>query len=227
MQDYNVILVDPTEDEARVREISELLSETAEDLKESHGGHVPDQIVDRIVQTHYTTTHSIRHSFHESGFRFCLTDATGHVAATALVARVPDRLLVLDSDRFNVSFEPGTYAPGGLHHIFNIAVRKTVRRIGLARRLLSSLSSQYRHLFLGHGLLMRAEPPDHPIFERLGFRHLPRYDVFFPAGVDLPTGLSSPAEYNAQFACRCDPANIKTVDMMMRKLKYAVFTKDL
>lgn len=226
MARYELRLLDPTLGDPAVAEVSRLLTETAEELKESNGGHVPDEIVRNIVQVRYTTVASITNTFRGTGLRFCLHATNGELLATVLVAKQVDFLLVADGGIVNKSFAPDALVPGGFHHIFNLAVRKSSRRHGLARMLLSLVEEDFRHAFPGRGLMMRVEPPDHSIFSKLGFRHLPAYDVFFESGVSLPESCRSARDYNAAYMCQCVDRDVSSDLLPEYKLKYFVFTRE-
>jgi GNAT superfamily N-acetyltransferase len=226
MKDCRIILVDPARDADYVTVVADLLHDCANDLKESHGGHVPDAVVEGVIQRTYTTPASIRETFASTAWRFCAVDAGGTVLGTVLVAKEPGMLLVEDSANLNIPVEPTTLRSKRLHHIFNLAVVKQHRRQGVARRLISSISTEFRSLLPGTGFLARCEPPEHTVYMRFGFTHLPEYDVFLPEGVLLPTQFRSAAEYNASFSCACVIDARAGSLLASRKLKLRTFVKD-
>lgn len=219
------ILDTENEDEMVVR-VSKLLTDSSEDFKESRGGHVPDVFVDTIIHRLYTSVESVKYTFAKSGLRIIMVDrTTGELIGTILLAKLPNHILVQDSNNINVALSTNSaIAPPNHHHAFNLAVNKRYRNQGMAKTLISQVTESYRIHFSGDGLWLRAEPPMHDQIIKLGFIHQPQYDQFFEAGVTLPKDISSVWEFNKIYACYCPSEVRRNTLMKMRKYKYGVFT---
>lgn len=223
--DFTVRIIQPAAEPQVVEQVAALLTSSTEDFKESRGGHVPDDIVEGIIHKQYTSRESILETFSQSACRFIITPRGrgSEVLGTLLVARSCETILVKDSRSLNASTrEHLGLAPANHHCGFNFAVRKDVRRQGVASALLRAVSTGFREQLRGEGLWLRAEPPFHDAFLKLGFVHHPERDQFFEPGVRLPAGYSSPWQFNERYVCRC--AGAEPGRLRERKLKYGIYT---
>ncbi len=220
---FRLRLIEPSEDPVTAMKVSELLMAASSDLAVSRGGHVPDEIVANLIQQKYTTPGSVAKTFANAGYRFVLLDEADDIAATVLVAKSPEILLAKNSEELT-SLSDST-CPPGYHCLFNLAVRKDLRRKGLARELLGSIEGCFRKLLRGTGYWIRAEPPDHDIFIRLGFDHWTAFDGFFDGPVSIPPGFGSVAEFNACYVCGCPRSPAQKEHLRTRKYKYGAFVR--
>ncbi len=216
-------IIDLANDDS-VRQVSRLLTDVSSDLAVSRGGHVPDDVVSNIIHTQYTTVEAVQQTFAETGVRFAAFDKDGRMVGTLLVSKQPNFILARDSNRLNFTCD-GEEFPANLHSTFNLAVRPEHRRRGIARLLFETVTKDYRHLFGGHGLLSRAEPTEHECYARLGFQHVPQYDVFFEPGVELPPGFATVQDFNEYYSCACTKEPRRSEKIKTHKLKYMIFTK--
>lgn len=223
----SVFLVN-TEDLNMVRQISELLTDTTDKFRSSLNGHVPDNIVTEIIHRHYTSVESISSSFSKTGYRFVLLDeTTGSLIGTALIAKTPETIFVVDSSNMNVNRKlfPNV-CPVGYHHMFNFAIKDEYRKRGLGKFFINSIIDEYRNLFSGKGLWVRSDPPLHDIYQKLGFTHITEYDSFLPENSSMPKNFTSLDEFNKRYICKCKRPKSQ-IDLSERcRYKYGVFTLD-
>jgi len=76
-----VRLIEPQSEPEMAANISDLLTKSTEDFKESKGGHVPDALVDEVIHQVYTSLDSIINTFADTAYRFVLTSKKGNCSA--------------------------------------------------------------------------------------------------------------------------------------------------
>ena len=216
-------LVDPSRDLLTASKLAQFLTDISSDLAFSCGGHVPDQVVLDIIQKKYTTLDSVL-AFSPAAHRFILFDECGEIAATVLAAKSTDVILAKDSG--NLVSSSDSSAPSNYHCLFNLAVRRDLRRRGLARQLLDRIEDEYRALLPGSGLWIRGEPPDHDVFIALNFSHQTEYDGFFDDPLVVTPGFSGIQEFNEKYRCGCARRPEQLAQFLRRKYKYGVFVRD-
>ncbi len=219
---YSLRLVQPSEDLLTANKLAQFLTDISSDLAVSRGGHVPDEIVRGIIQERYTTVDSVL-TFSSAAYRFILFDGGGDIAATILVAKHPGIVLAKDSKNLISPSDSSALSP--YHCLFNLAVRRDLRRRGLARELLDRIESEFRTLLSGIGLWIRGEPPDHDIFIALNFSHRTECDGFFDDQLPVTPGFASLQDFNAKYDCGCPKASEQLGYLLTKKYKYGVFVR--
>lgn len=221
-----LVIIDPT-DKFIALQISELLTEATDTFKASKGGHVPDEIVSGIIHKNYTSLFAIQNTFKETGYRFALLDQDDQVIGTALVAKDTETIFIVDGK--NVNAQRTNFinlCPPQYHNILNFVIKKDHQQAGYGSELLKRLVAEYRHLFLGKGLWLRSDPPNHTAYEKMGFFHDTKYDQFLPVDALLPEGYTSVEEFNQRNLCRCSRTKEQIELSKTCRYKYCVFTYD-
>lgn len=208
-------------------QISDLLVSCATMLSEGNGGHVPDRIVTDRILKYYTTVESILKLRKEIASRFVLVRKQ-HLLATALVGNSSGVLMPEDthgSHEIVSTLNQSRALSREFYSIFNIAVDRNNRRLGLARTLINCIFDQYRLKSSGEGLYIRSEPPEHDIWVNLGFNHVCELDDFFEGAILPSNKFESYISYNQQFTCQCRKTIIWEQNFTKKKLKYFGFVK--
>lgn len=215
--------------------ISGLLVRSISDSRESNKipGHLPDHFVDYILK-HYVAPDKITSLWADYGKRFAVLTMGGEIVGTVHVASSPDTILYYNRSTHNVpsSMFPG-FKPEGYHHIMNLAVKHELRRLGLARLLMTTIAKHFHDILPGRGLWMRADPPWHDKLLGVGFKHDPSMDSFLDEEVERTLGMPH-ADYNKKYWCTCihpnpgQPAMLLTraQKLAKKKLQYVSCTYD-
>lgn len=215
--------VDPNNEGKIAEDISRLLIAASTNLMESNGGHVPDEVVCKIVHPIYASRSSVETTFAGFGHRFVVHTSEGIVVSTVLISGAPDIVLGFSGNEPVGTAREGLH-PRGYHSIFNLAVAQGWRRKGIARAMFSEIALQYRLLFEGRGWWVRSEPPDHDVYLRLGFRHDTAHDGFVE-GKPMPSAIFADAgSFNEKYWCKCCRSG-PSEPPKSRKLRYWAFTQ--
>lgn len=226
MASHNVVIIDPS-DTTIASQVSELLIGATDKFRASIGGHVPDEVVLGSIHKNYVSLFAIQQTFKDTGYRFALVDRKGLVLATALVAKEPDQILVVDGKNINVlRQEFQNVCPAGYHNVLNFVVKNEYQKNGLGKELLKSLLTDYRELFSGKGLWLRSDPPNHNAYQKMGFIHETRYDKFLPEDAILPINCKSVEDFNKKYLCTCERPYDQLVLSKTCRYKYSVFIYD-
>ena len=215
--------------------ISTLLVRSISDARESNQppGHLPDHLVDDVIRQ-YVSPEKVRTLWSAHGFRFALMNELGEIIGSVLLGS--DHRVILYVSRWanNVPTEeyPGL-KPEGYHHMMNLSVKHELRRARIGTLMMDAIMQNYRSLFNGRGIWMRADPPWHDKLAGLGFVHDPSMDSFLPAASERTLNLPH-ADYNQKYACHCEapfPAKPRALaeragHMAHAKIQYFSFTRD-
>lgn len=226
-ENLRIHIVDPSKDEKYIEQISELLTQSTELFKATKGGHVPDELVTDVIHKHYTSIDSINNTLSDTGYRFALLDHD-NVVGTILISKDIKNILVVDSLNKNVPVEsfPKLF-PSGYHNCINLAVDTEKRKNGFAKYLLNGVIKDYKDLFYGKGLSMRADPPTHDALIKIGFSHSMEYDEFLPPEVQMPQGYSSIKDFNNKFICSCKERPYMHYEIAKKqRYKYGMFIRN-
>lgn len=210
-----------------VEELAEMITESTHDYKVSRGGHIPDWVVDNIMHKKFSTVRTISEIFGDTVYRFGLFDE-GRLVSTIMVTKEKDLLTIADnSDDFNVRAQDFPhYAPQDYHNAGQFVTRKGFRNKGYAQRLIDSIFSEFRQLFNGTGISMRADPPFHDAYLKLGFRHITKYDCFLSPTSQMPQNFGSTEEFNRKYLCGCSRTQEQLMMAKNQRIKYYIFIRD-
>ncbi len=218
-------IIDVQREPCKVKELADLITESTMDYKCSRGGHIPDWVVDDVMHKKLSTVKTIGETFKDTTYRFGLFDGE-LLVATILVTKLKDHLVIADnSETMNAELKDFPhYAPFGYHNAGQFVTRKGFRGRGYAKRLLESLPKEFGHLFAGSkGLSMRADPPYHDAYIRLGLIHLTAYDRFLGKSKNLPDSFKSVEEFNEKYLCNCERALGQVEISKEQRIKYNMF----
>jgi len=201
-----------------------MLKKSTEEFKASKGGHIPDWIVKKIIHKYYTSKESIKKTFKDTGYRFALMKKNKPIA-TILISKSINTIFAINSKNLNAKQKdyPNAY-PKGYHCAINLVTDIKIRKKGLAKILLKKIYEEYSPLLKGKGIWMRADPPYHDAYVKLGFKHRTKYDVFLPKDVELPKTFSSTKEFNKKYICNCKRNKKQKEFSKTRRYKYSIFT---
>lgn len=205
--------------------ISRLLLASISDARSEVGGHLPTWLV-RDIERNYLVPEKVQTVWAPAGHRFAARIGE-RIVGTVHVAQRHAIILSVNRDHNVVpaAQHPGL-KPARQHQVVNISVLHELRHLGLARQMFDAIATDFRGLFDGDGLWVRADPPWHAWLVRLGFTHDPTFDVFLPAEVERTADLPH-AAFNLLHACACEGSRSpdRARAMETSKLQYVSFTR--
>jgi thioredoxin reductase len=215
--------------------VSQLLVRSISDARESNAipGHLPDHLVDDVINQ-YISPEKVRSLWSDHGHRFAMMNSSGRIVGTVFIAS--DHRTILYVNRWNNNVPASSYPgikPEGYHQMMNLSVQHELRREKLASLMMNVVIYNFRYLFNGKGIWMRADPPWHDKLTGLGFVHDPSMDSLLPEDSERTLGLPH-FLFNQKYNCRCHSphpekpeALLVRADRLQReKLQYFSFTRD-
>jgi len=207
-------------------ELHKFLSDCTDSFRYSRNGHVPDEVVDNIIQKKFISHEAIE-SFQDFGTRFGLREYW-KLIGSVLISNNPDDLFIIDSNtmKVNLSDYPD-YSPEWYHNVINYLVHPDARWKGVWRSLVKGLH-KHRKQFKWKGISYRAEPPSFPAYLRMGWIHLAEYDKFSTHPESpIPPNFNSNKEFNDRYlpeATRNHPDHQDKINTL--RYKYALIVNN-